>query len=252
MRFSAGLLEHEGRDLRVRVYVDGAAESGPPRPLCLVVGSSEFRGTGVLRVPGVLEHLGANGFVVAVLDHRAPSEGAFPWALRDGAAALRMLSSRADDIGVDANKIVLWGEGSGAWMAAMLATLGAGRHDDSARALAGGPVPPTRAAVCVSGPVGGFEKLDGQAASSHLIPATTHAAPTSVESVFMGKPLAEDADAVDRANPVNYVTEHTPPISLLHGDCDPLVPAAQSKVFFAALYDVTRGHAKKHSINIIK
>ena len=62
-----------------------------------------------------------------------------------------------------------------------------------------------------------------------------HNAPDSPESKLVGGAIQENPEKTRRASPLTYVSKGDTPILIVHGDQDPLVPLAQSEVFFAAL-----------------
>ncbi|MEO7654235.1 MAG: alpha/beta hydrolase [Sphingomicrobium sp.] len=69
----------------------------------------------------VARALAARGFVVAVPDYRLVPEVRFPTFIEDGAAAVRLVSTIAESIGGDPDRIILAGHSAGAYNAAMLA-----------------------------------------------------------------------------------------------------------------------------------
>ena len=82
-----------------------------------------------------------------------------------------------------------------------------------------------------------FSSMDAQLAESGLgLP--DHGAAHSPESRFLGAPLAEAPDRVQRANPLSYVHRGIPPILIQHGRSDPLVPVQQSIILAQRLKEV--------------
>ena len=65
-----------------------------------------------------------------------------------------------------------------------------------------------------------------------------HDAATSPESRFIGVPIQEHPERTQKANPINYVTSHDPPMLLMHGEKDMAVPYNQSELLYAALQKV--------------
>jgi len=57
----------------------------------------------------------------------------------------------------------------------------------------------------------------------------------SPESVFMGFPIQERPSLVQQANPVAYASLDVPPVLIVHGNEDALVPHHQSRLLHAAL-----------------
>ena len=122
--------------------------AGPPAPVILFVHGGGWRmGTprGVrphLRDwrPGPFHRLVAAGFAVASIDYRLSAEAVFPAQLDDVRAAAGFLGARADELGVDATRVVAWGESAGAHLAALL---GLTEPPPRSRASSTGTAPPT-------------------------------------------------------------------------------------------------------------
>jgi len=62
-----------------------------------------------------------------------------------------------------------------------------------------------------------------------------HNNPDSSESRLVGGAIQENKEKVAVANPIVYVDKNDPPILIMHGDQDPLVPYSQSVVFETSL-----------------
>lgn len=199
------------RSLELDLYTP----AGDPAPVILFVHGGGWRmGTREVFVPtlrgwrpGPFHRLVAAGFAVASIDYRLSAEAVFPAQLDDVNAAVRFLALRAGELGVDAGRIVAWGESAGAHLAALLALTA------SARAVVG--------VVDWYGPAD-LTTLATQA----LAPSD---APASRESQLIGAPVTEAAELARRASPVTYVRAGAPPFHIAHGDADRFVPAAQSR-----------------------
>ena len=53
--------------------------------------------------------------------------------------------------------------------------------------------------------------------------------------MFMGVPVAEVGEKGAKASPITYVSKDDPPILIMHGDADTIVPLDQSERFYEAL-----------------
>lgn len=184
--------------------------------------------------PDPFVRLVAAGFAVASVDYRLSAEAVFPAQLRDVAAAVRWLHRRAAELGVDAGRLVAWGESAGAHLAVLLGLM-AGRPDlddlGDLDALAGGPVPAVHGVVDWYGPAD-LTTMGAQARPDAIARAD---APGSREALLIGAPLAEAPDLARRASPVTYVHPGAPPFHLAHGDTDRFVPVEQSRELADAL-----------------
>lgn len=93
-------------------------------PVIVVVhgGGFKFGDQSMPIIQPIIEAGTANGYVVASVDYRKSGEAAFPAAVGDVKAAVRYLKAHAEEYGIDPDKIVVWGESAGAYLAAMTAT----------------------------------------------------------------------------------------------------------------------------------
>lgn len=93
-------------------------------PVIVVVhgGGFKFGDQAMPIIQPVIEAGVAHGYVVASVDYRKSGEATFPAAVGDVKAAVRYLKAHAEEYGIDPEKIVVWGESAGAYLAAMTAT----------------------------------------------------------------------------------------------------------------------------------
>lgn len=153
------------------------------------------------------------------------------------AACVRHVRANAAYLGIDPKHIAVFGDSSGAYMATMLCALTTNPNPQLTGTL--GKYPSESAAVsCAIAlfPPTKFDVMDEQ--HDPKFHAQIHNSPESPEAHFMGFPVK--SASVDHASPLTYITPHTPPIFLAHGNCDPLVPCGQSRLLFELL--VSRSH----------
>lgn len=179
--------------------------------------------------PDPFHRLVAAGFAVASVDYRLSGEAVFPAQLHDVTAAVRWLHARADELGVDARRLVVWGESAGGHLAALLG-LTAGRPD-LAELVGGDPVPAPAGVVDWYGPA----NLSTMVAQARPDAVARSDVPDSRESLLLGAPLVDSPDLARRASPVTYVHPDAPPFHLAHGTDDRFVPTGQSRELAAAL-----------------
>jgi acetyl esterase/lipase len=179
--------------------------------------------------PTPFHRLVAAGFAVASVDYRLSGEARFPAQLHDVTAAVRWLRTRAGELGVDADRIVAWGESAGGHLAALLG-LTAGRPDP-AGLVGGAPVPALAGVVDWYGPA----DLLTMASQARPDAVARSDAPDSRESLLLGAPVAEAPDLARRASPVTHVHAGAPPFHLAHGTADRFVPVGQSRQLAEAL-----------------
>ncbi|NEB81757.1 alpha/beta hydrolase, partial [Streptomyces sp. SID14478] len=117
-----------GRPLELDLWLPGP-QAQLPAPLVLFVHGGAWRrgrrdDMGVRTrqwEPGPFERIAAAGCAVACVDYRLSGEATFPAPLDDLRDALRWLGVRAQELGIDPRRTVVWGESAGAHLASLLA-----------------------------------------------------------------------------------------------------------------------------------
>ncbi|MFC7340570.1 alpha/beta hydrolase fold domain-containing protein [Saccharopolyspora griseoalba] len=161
--------------------------------------------------PGAFARLVDAGFAVISVDYRLSAEAVFPAQLEDVTAALHWIRTRAADLGVDADRIVAWGESAGAHLAALLGLTASPSGSSGLRGV-----------VAWYGP----SDLDRMASRGD---------PASREAQLLGAPAAEAPELARAASTALRAHAQAPPFHLAHGTADEAVPAAQSELLAVAL-----------------
>ena len=173
-----------------------------------------------------VERLVRRGYAVASINYRLSHEAKFPAQIHDCKAAVRWLRANARQYSLDTSKIVAWGGSAGGHLVALLATSG------GVQALEGdlgNPAESSRVqgAIDFFGPTDFFQL---NAARKYKRPDTD----STPEARLVGGLLSQHRDAVVAANPITYLTKDDPPLLILHGDQDDLVPPHQSELLAGA------------------
>jgi acetyl esterase/lipase len=166
--------------------------------------------------PGPLARLAADGFAVASVDYRLSGEARFPAQLEDVSAAVEWLTGQAGRYGLDADRIVLWGESAGAHLAALLGLRSQGR---------------VRGVVDWYGPAD-LTALDEQVGAAGALTADPL---DTREARLLGAPVAQVPELARAASPLSHVRAGAPPFLIAHGRADRAVPFQQSEALAAAL-----------------
>ena len=201
-------------------------DTGENLPLIIWVHGGAFRGGSKENyVP--MEYLKA-GYAGASFNYRLSQHAIFPAQIEDVKAAVRWLRANAETYRLDPNRFAAWGSSAGGHLVAMLGTAG-----DVAEFEVGENLEVSsrvQAVVDYFGPTD-FLQMDAQRLSDGMV----HDGADSPESELVGGPIQEHKDRVARANPITYVSKDDPPILIVHGDRDPLVPYQQSVLLKEAL-----------------
>ncbi len=168
------------------------------------------------KYPSRVTFLTEAGFLCVSINYRLSGEAAFPAAVEDCKCAVRWLRANAAAYNVDPDAIGVGGSSAGGHLALMAACA------DENAGFEGN---------------GGWEGVSSrvQAVCSYFGPAdlTSLLGESMIEN-FIGTTLEEDPDAFLFASPIFYVSADDPPLLMLHGNMDMLVPVGQSKAMLAA------------------
>jgi len=154
------------------------------------------------------ESLAAQGFAVAAIDYRLSGEARFPAPLEDVRTAIGWVRDHAAWYGLDAGRVFGWGDSAGGHLVLLAALTGAK----------------------VQGAVAWFPVTDlvGLPSDVEAAGGVPDAGPGSREAQLLGAPAGSAPDLARQASPVTHASAAAPPILLMHGAADDMVPPAQS------------------------
>jgi len=164
-----------------------------------------------------IKALARHGFFAVSINYRLSGVAPFPAAVEDSKCAVRWLRANAEKYNIDPNRIGVLGSSSGGYLSMMV-----GCADETA----------------------GLEGNGGWAEFSSRVQAVcSYYGPTDLASVyrkkeamwgsvpddfyyvqFLGCHLEEKPDMWKAASPINHVTADDPPLLLVHGELDSVVP----------------------------
>lgn len=203
-------IPNEGENLPLIIWVHGGAWLG---------GSKERYAP--------MEYL-KSGYAGASIGYRLSQHAIFPAQIEDVKAAVRWIRARAETYRLDPNRFAAWGSSAGGHLVAMLGTAGDVTEFEVGENL--------EVSSQVQAVVNYFGPTDFLQMDTHRLPGgLVHDAPDSPESKLVGGPIQTHEDRVARANPITYVSKDDPPILIIHGDQDKLVPYHQSVLLKDAL-----------------
>ncbi|HWE04472.1 MAG TPA: alpha/beta hydrolase [Tepidisphaeraceae bacterium] len=174
-----------------------------------------------------------HGYAAAGVEYRFSKKAVFPAQIQDCQAAIRWIRANSKKYNIDPDHIGVWGGSAGGHLVALLGTAGGkkafspigGNDDQSDRVQA----------VCDEYGPADFTTVMAQAAedkTKNIFKFNTAGDPYSN---LIGVSLVDNKEKTDAVSPVHYVSKDNPPILILHGTHDALVPFAQSVEFADAL-----------------
>lgn len=170
--------------------------------------------------------LATGGYFTVTIDYRLLGDAPFPAAIHDCKAAVRFLRANADELGIDPDRIGVWGHSAGGHLAAFLGTAG--------------NVPETH------GDVGEFDDADSSVACvvdffgpSDFTSLRQTRRPDGDIRIFgdAGREWSDEerAKRLREVGPLHWVDAADPPFLIIHGTEDRVVPLEQSQVLQDAL-----------------
>lgn len=198
------------------------AKSARKRPLVVMIHGGGWMSGRKEDGLDVIRLLASTGdYVTASINYRLTQEASWPAQIFDCKAAIRFLRAKADDYGIDAEKIGVMGFSAGGHLVSMLGTSGDVKE--------------------LEGDLGGYKST-----SSRVQGVVNFFGPTDFLTLF-GKEvkvadlprdnmairlLGKDEEEIKRnatlASPVNWITKDDAPFFTAHGTKDNLVPFTQA------------------------
>tara|TARA_B100001093_G_C26612360_1_gene920789 strand:- start:3 stop:923 length:921 start_codon:yes stop_codon:yes gene_type:complete len=177
------------------------------------------------RIPEIVS---TQRYAGASIGYRLSQEVKWPAQIHDCKAAIRWLRGNAKTLGLDPNRIGVWGSSAGGHLASMLGT--------------------TSDHETLEGEIGNFLSFSSkvQAVVNYYGPSALlrmddqpgkirHNSPHSPESQLIGHPIQEAKKYAQNASPLHHVSDRDAPHFHFHGMQDPLVSYHQSLLLHRAL-----------------
>ncbi|WP_417290321.1 alpha/beta hydrolase fold domain-containing protein [Corallibacter sp.] len=156
-----------------------------------------------------------NGYAVANVEYRLVDVAPAPAAIQDVRCALIYLFKHAKELNIDTNRIVIMGGSSGGHLALMAGLLANDKKFDTNCNYDG--------EIKVAAIIDKYGVTD-------LVPLSAwKSARRWLGDGFENKKFTESV------SPLYYVTKNSPPVIIVHGDEDPIVPYEQSVALFDRL-----------------
>jgi acetyl esterase/lipase len=204
-----------GEEQRLQIFkpMSMFAMPGAPArkyPLVVYVPGSAWHRQNVWIGLDKAQYFAERGFVFAIVEYRPTEIGAIhPAQVEDTKAAIHFLKEHAAEYDIDPDNIAIWGDSSGGHTSVSIAV--------TAPEL-------VKCAVDWFGPTA--------IALMNYYPSTMdhHGADSPQGMLIGGKDVLENPELAERVNPINYISAHkpVPPMLIMHGTKDMLVPFNQS------------------------
>ncbi|MBS0275041.1 MAG: alpha/beta hydrolase [Proteobacteria bacterium] len=227
------------RALTLDLYLPPAKLASPSAGVPLVVyihGGAWLAGnrrhnTPFTDFPAVLASLAARGYAVASLEYRLSGEAKFPAQIQDVKAAIRWLRAHAAEYNIDPARTMTWGASAGGYLAALAAASCGAMNLEPPPSIAAGPSS-ANVSDCVQGAVSwygvfDFSTIAAQAREGHSRISRDRADAPEWRLLGCFAPDCKNGQ-IAAASVVTYVTRKSPPMLLIVGDNDSIVPHQQT------------------------
>jgi acetyl esterase/lipase len=173
-----------------------------------------------------VKYLVRHGYAIASIDYRFAPDDRFPAQIQDCNTALNFILAHATNYGISPVRFVVGGGSAGGHLALLL---GLARHEPG---FGADPSIKPLAILDFFGPAD-FNRMKDDLEMIHSAKGMLlfqDAVPK-----LLGMPLGQSSDEAKIASPITYVGAASPPVLILQGGRDDLVPAAQSRRLHDAL-----------------
>jgi acetyl esterase/lipase len=196
---------HGGETLQLDL---AAPTAGGPYPAVVLFHGGAWRLGTRAQLGWVIEALAAKGYVVASASYRLAPKHQFPAQLDDVRAAVRFVRANAKTYNADPDRVAVGGFSAGAHLA-MLAAFGP--------PPAGEPALPVRCVIDFFGP------------TDLSLYASSPGIEDGVMVPFLGPACKTDPEVYRQASPICFASKSCPPLLMVHGTADILVPVIHSE-----------------------
>lgn len=180
----------------------------------------------------VVQMLASAGFVATTIEYRLAPEHKWPAQIEDSKCAVRWMRAHASQLGVDPNRIGVMGGSAGGHLSALVGMM---EPDDGYEGDGGWADQSSQVQAVVNffGPTDLVKEFEHQEKGKAL--AALVKQDVSILQQFLGGTPSDLPEVYKAASPMTYVSRNDPPMLILQGTHDVLVPYDQSLKLAAAL-----------------
>jgi acetyl esterase/lipase len=171
----------------------------------------------------------ARGYVLVSVSYSLSDVAQWPVQCHEAKAAVRYLRANAGQLGLDPQRMIAAGMSAGAHMACMLGVSAQHTH------LNGQLGDHLEQSNQVQGVLALYPPTDFLSVPEDFDGLLDYYAQDSPITELLGESIATAPEKSDLASPLKLLNGDCPPVFLLHGDADPIVPIEQSEIMYDAL-----------------
>ena len=224
----------DGYPLHVEMYIPSMmGENGDRKkvPLIVHIQGSAWMKQKMFQSINLLTRMAAKGYAVASIEYRPSEVSPFPAQVEDVKSGMAFVAAHAEEYGIDLSRVSVWGDSSGGHTALFVGITG-----NYELVPEGCTLPDIKCIVDWYGPT--------EIAEMNYYPSNiNHTAPDSLEGLLIGgKNVLENRDLAEKTFVTNYLYEdrETPPLLIMHGGSDMLVPFNQSARLYRRMKELKK------------
>lgn len=210
----------EGVDL-VLDLAQPANPTGPAPAIICIHGGAFIEGSRK-HFAAVAKAFAREGFVAVTIDYRLAPRFPLPAQIQDAKCAVRYLRVNAASLGIDPKRIGAIGGSAGGQLALLLGLSG---NDASLEGTGGNPGVSSQVQAVVS--LAGATDMAAEAWNEPEVTSIFKASAKMTQGILFGSSPAPGL--AERCSPINHVDAQDPPVLIMHGSADTVVPIAQSR-----------------------
>ncbi|MGK7944867.1 MAG: alpha/beta hydrolase fold domain-containing protein [Microcystaceae cyanobacterium] len=228
-------LDGQPRSLLLDLYLPEYS-SKQPLPLIIFIHGGGWLEGSKESCPG--KQVARSGYIMACINYRFSSEALFPAQIHDVKTAVRWLRKNALSYNINPDRIGAWGYSAGGHLSALLGTsYGIAELEGENKAKISSQI---QAVVNWYGPTD-FSKVP-PAFTQDITPDLLEKKRNKPWFIYtlathrlIGRPISQNPELTQLANPITHLDSSDPPILIMHGEQDQVVPMSHSEILNDAL-----------------
>jgi acetyl esterase/lipase len=210
----------KGGDHDLHAEIAYPNEAKGPLPAVIYIHGGGWIGGSQKQSP--ILQLAKNGYFAASIEYRLSNVAKWPAQIEDCKLGVRWLRADAAKYNVDPHRIGVWGASAGGHLVTCLGTMADVKEFEE-----DGGYPGVSSAVQVV--------VDFFGPTDFITPNIYSQQALQLTTGLFGVPREQNIDLWKSGSPIFFVKAGDPPMLLVHGEADTLVPVAQSTTFDATL-----------------
>ncbi|MGV9311919.1 prolyl oligopeptidase family serine peptidase [Streptomyces sp. NPDC003691] len=222
----------ERHDLKLDLQVPRTKD---PKPLVLYITGGGFIRADKSGNLNQRTYIAEQGYAVASIEYRTASTGStYREGVADVKSAIRYLRAHSTELGIDTEKVAVWGQSAGGYLAAMAgATNGTDLFEQGDNLDRSSDVQAVVDQFGADDLARIADDFDRETRAVNLAPGS------NINSYVFGpdsaRTVATDRAANRAADPATYLSRSSAPVILFHGDNDRIISPSQSLILLHAL-----------------